>query len=156
MTHRCRTSLMLRQRGTNVTAVGNMSYIKCSRDRSKNLSSSTLLQIHTSINSTQPKQSINMSDLGRKGLGDQVKEKATPDSQKSTLDKATESLTGAGDRAASAVQPNSDKSATQKLGDSTRSGTDNASNQGQGILQGAQDTLSNAGQSISDTLGGKK
>jgi hypothetical protein len=64
-----------------------------------------------------------MSDLGRKGLGDQVKEKgmhchpytpsytfanlppATPDSQKSTLDKAGESVSGLGDKAASAVQP---------------------------------------------------
>ncbi|PVI07233.1 hypothetical protein DM02DRAFT_609204 [Periconia macrospinosa] len=90
-----------------------------------------------------------MSDLGRKGLGDQVKEKATPDSQKSTLDKATESLTGAGDRAASAVQPNDSKSTTQKLGDSTRSGADDASNQGQGILKSAQDGINNM-------LGGNK
>lgn len=46
-----------------------------------------------------------MSDLGRKGLGEQAQEKITPDSQKSTLDKAGESLSGAGDRVAGAVQP---------------------------------------------------
>ena len=46
-----------------------------------------------------------MSDLGRKGLGDQVQEKVTPDSQKSTLDKASENASGAYDKAASALQP---------------------------------------------------
>ncbi|KAF2794094.1 chaperone/heat shock protein-like protein Hsp12 [Melanomma pulvis-pyrius CBS 109.77] len=95
-----------------------------------------------------------MSDLGRKGFGEQAKEKVTPDSQKSTLDQATETITGLGDRAAGAVQPQGDKSATQKLGDSTRSGTDDASNQGQGILADAQNVLGNAAQSVSDTLSG--
>lgn len=46
------------------------------------------------------------------------------------------------------------KSAGQKLGDATRSGGDDASNKSSGVLQQAQDTLSNAGQSISDTLSG--
>jgi hypothetical protein len=46
-----------------------------------------------------------MSDLGRKGLGDQVQEKVTPDSQKSTLDQAKEGVSGTYDRAAGAVQP---------------------------------------------------
>ncbi|KAF2017162.1 hypothetical protein BU24DRAFT_460239 [Aaosphaeria arxii CBS 175.79] len=95
-----------------------------------------------------------MSDLGRKGLGDQVQEKVTPDSQKSTLDQAKEGVTGAYDRVAGAAQPEGNKSAAQKLGDSTRSGTDDASNQGQGILDSAQQTLGNAAQSVQDTLGG--
>ncbi|KAF2177203.1 hypothetical protein K469DRAFT_379398 [Zopfia rhizophila CBS 207.26] len=97
-----------------------------------------------------------MSDLGRKGLGDQAKEKVTPDSQKSTLDQAKEGATGIYDRAAGAVQPEGDKSTSQKLGDSTRSGTDDASNQGKGVLASAQETLGNAAQSVSDTLSGKK
>jgi hypothetical protein len=46
------------------------------------------------------------------------------------------------------------KSTGQKLGDATRSGGDDASKQGQGILGQAQETLGNAGQSISDTLSG--
>ena len=41
----------------------------------------------------------------RKGLGDQAQEKLTPDSQKSGLDQAKESVTGAYDKAAGAVQP---------------------------------------------------
>ncbi|KAJ4297505.1 hypothetical protein N0V90_005397 [Kalmusia sp. IMI 367209] len=95
-----------------------------------------------------------MSDLGRKSLGDQVQEKVTPDSQKSTLDKASEGASGLYDRAAGAVQPEGDKSATQKVGDATRSGSDEASNQGQGILASAQETLGNAAQSVQDTLSG--
>ena len=46
------------------------------------------------------------------------------------------------------------KSTGQKLGDSVRSGGDDASEQGSGIMKSAQDTLSSAGQSISDTLSG--
>jgi hypothetical protein len=64
-----------------------------------------------------------MSDLGRKGLGEQASEKSkhastngaanhdangstvTPDSQKSTTEKAGETVSGLGDKAASAVQP---------------------------------------------------
>ncbi|KAF2258247.1 chaperone/heat shock protein-like protein Hsp12 [Lojkania enalia] len=95
-----------------------------------------------------------MSDFGRKGLGDQVQEKVTPDSQKSTLDQAKEGITGAYDRAAGSFQPEENKSATQKLGDATRSGSDNASNQGKGVLQSAQDTLSDAAQSVQDTISG--
>ena len=95
-----------------------------------------------------------MSDLGRKGLGEQAKEKVTPDSQKSTLDKAGESVTGLGDKAASAVQPEGQKSTTQKLGDSTRSGGDQAQKEGGGILDSASQGLSNAGQAVSDTLSG--
>ncbi|CAG5156582.1 uncharacterized protein ALTATR162_LOCUS4379 [Alternaria atra] len=95
-----------------------------------------------------------MSDSMRKGLGEQASEKITPDSQKSTTQKASEGLSGAGDRIAGAVQPEGQKSTGQKLGDATRSGGDNASNQGEGVLKQAQDTLSNAGQSISDTLSG--
>ena len=41
----------------------------------------------------------------RKDLGDKVNETVTPDSQKSTLDKAQESATDAGDKVAGSVQP---------------------------------------------------
>jgi hypothetical protein len=44
------------------------------------------------------------------------------------------------------------KSTTQKLGDSTRSGGDKAQNEGSGILGSAQESLSNAGQAVTDTL----
>lgn len=41
----------------------------------------------------------------RKGLGEQVQEKVTPQSQKSTGQVIGENLTGAGDKLAGAVQP---------------------------------------------------
>ncbi|KAF2136655.1 uncharacterized protein K452DRAFT_302598 [Aplosporella prunicola CBS 121167] len=97
-----------------------------------------------------------MSDLGRKSVGDQLQEKVTPDSQKSTLDQAKEGVSGVADRAAGAVQPNDQKSTTQQLSDSTRSGSDNASQQSKGIVQSASETLGNAAQAVSDTLQGKK
>lgn len=76
----------------------------------------------------------------------------TPDSQKSTFDKASENVSGLGDKAASAVQPEGQKSTTQKVGDSTRSGGDSAQKEGGGILGSAQEGLQSAGQSISDTF----
>jgi len=94
----------------------------------------------------------------------------TPDSQKSTTQKASENVSGLGDKAASAVQPGmshpltqpspsatntiteGDKSATQKLGDSTRSGGDSAQKEGGGMMESAQQGLSNAGQAVTDTF----
>lgn len=40
-----------------------------------------------------------MSDDGRKGMMDKLKDKATPESSKSTIDKVKEGVTGAGDKA---------------------------------------------------------
>ncbi|KAF2839754.1 hypothetical protein M501DRAFT_1003200 [Patellaria atrata CBS 101060] len=97
-----------------------------------------------------------MSDTGRKNLSDQVSDKVTPDSQKSTLDQTKDSASGLYDRAAGAIQPESQKSTSQKMADSTRSGKDDASNEGQSILASAQETVANAAQGISDTLQGKK
>lgn len=65
-------------------------------------------------------------DAMRKGMGEQAQEKLTPDSQKSTLDKASETATGLGDKAAASVQPSDTKSTTQKAGDSVRGGADDA------------------------------
>jgi hypothetical protein len=93
-----------------------------------------------------------MSDTGRKGLGEQVSEKITPDSQKSYADKASENLSGAYDQVASSVQPESEKSTTQKLGDSTRSGTNDAENTGKTYLDSASETASNIAGAASDNL----
>jgi len=84
-----------------------------------------------------------MSDTGRKGLGEQVSEKVTPDSQKSFTDKASENLSGTYDKAAGALQPDDEKSTTQKIGDSTRSGADDAQNDGKTYLESAQETAGN-------------
>ncbi|KAF2155333.1 hypothetical protein K461DRAFT_311600 [Myriangium duriaei CBS 260.36] len=60
-----------------------------------------------------------MSDTGRKDFSDKVGEKVTPDSQKSTTDKISESVTGATDKVSRDVQPDSSKSTTQELSDKT-------------------------------------
>lgn len=57
----------------------------------------------------------------------QVSQKITPDSQKSTLDKAGENLSGGADRVASTFQGEGNKSATQSASDSLRGGSDSAS-----------------------------
>jgi hypothetical protein len=61
-----------------------------------------------------------MSDLGRKDFSTQAKEKFTPDSSKSTLDKASEGVTNTADRVAGAVQGDASKSTTQEAFDKTR------------------------------------
>ncbi|TVY32380.1 12 kDa heat shock protein [Lachnellula subtilissima] len=88
-----------------------------------------------------------MSDSMRKGLGEQVGEKVTPQSQKSNTQVAGEKASGLGDKVAGAVQPSEDKSATQAAGDKTRSGA----NEGDSYLDSAKNTLSGA----ADTVTGK-
>lgn len=101
-----------------------------------------------------------MSDLGRKDFGEQAKEKAIPDSQKSYLDQASETVTGTTDRVASTLQPNDNKSATQQIGDTFQGTTsDDVTAQGKTILEqgkgylatGAQ-YVANGAQSVSDSL----
>nr|AAB53442.1 scf1 [Schizosaccharomyces pombe] len=58
-----------------------------------------------------------MSDPARKSFTEQGKEKMTPDSSKSTLDKAKESITGAYDKVASAFTSDEDKSTSQEAHD---------------------------------------
>jgi len=105
--------------------------------------------------------------------------KVTPDSQKSTTQKTSENASGLGDKIAGAVQPGTlslhtlftpppslvlqantlaegNKSMTQKAGDATRSGGDSAQEQGKGVVGSVQDSLSSAGQTVSDTLSGNK
>ncbi|KAF1808834.1 hypothetical protein P152DRAFT_462067 [Eremomyces bilateralis CBS 781.70] len=94
-----------------------------------------------------------MSDALRKPLSDQAGEKITPDSQKSTLDKAKETVTGAGDRAAGTAQPEDQKSYTQQAGDAIRGGSDNTSREGQSISQTVTDTVNQGVESAKNALG---
>ena len=54
------------------------------------------------------------SGCSRKPISDQLKEKATPDSQKSTLDKASESVTSGADKVAGSVLPQDSKSTVRR------------------------------------------
>lgn len=66
-----------------------------------------------------------MSDFGRKDFSQSAKEAITPDSQKSTLEKAKESVTDTADRLAGKAD-NSNKSGLQGAFDSAREGKDHA------------------------------
>lgn len=68
----------------------------------------------------------------------------TPDSQKSTLDQAKDQASGAYDKVAGSVQPDESKSNTQKATDKVSGGSDDASSQGKGYLESAQDTIQGA------------
>ncbi|CAH2352732.1 12 kDa heat shock protein [[Candida] railenensis] len=67
-----------------------------------------------------------MSDLGRKNVSDKVAEKITPDSEKTTFEKASEAATGAADKVASSITPDNQKSFTQSVSDNIQSGHDDA------------------------------
>jgi len=51
---------------------------------------------------------------------EQAKEAITPESQKSTLDKAKDTVTGKADDVAGSLQPEDQKGTTQKIGDSVK------------------------------------
>ncbi|KAJ9623665.1 hypothetical protein H2203_005927 [Taxawa tesnikishii (nom. ined.)] len=97
-----------------------------------------------------------MSDAGRKDLSSSLKDSVTPDSQKSGLDQAKDSVTGTADKVAGSLQPESQKSTGQQAADTFSSNKDSAQSEGKGYLQSAQDTLSGAAQSVSDALSGNK
>jgi hypothetical protein len=61
-----------------------------------------------------------MSDAGRKSIASQLAEKATPQEQKTPVQKVKESVTGITDKVAAAVTPSSEKSATQEAADKVR------------------------------------
>lgn len=58
-----------------------------------------------------------MSDQGRKNFSDKISDAVTPDSQKSTWDKASESVTNTLDKGAGKLQPEEEKGVFQKISD---------------------------------------
>merc|ERR1712137_1452592 len=113
---------------------------------------------HTFQHSNQPQNNIfNMSDALRQSTTDKAASAMKPDSQKSATEKAGDSIKNTADNVAGSVQPSGEKGVGQKASD-TVSGTNNdASKQGQSVLDSASQTLGNAALSAQDTLGmGKK
>ncbi|KAL8817188.1 MAG: hypothetical protein Q9223_003925 [Gallowayella weberi] len=93
-----------------------------------------------------------MSDDLRKGVGSQVQEKLTPDSQKSTTEQGSEKLTSLGDKAAGSLQPDDSKSTSQEASDKARSGADDAQNTLKGLSGQAQNTFNDATNKVSENL----
>merc|ERR1712144_105894 len=72
---------------------------------------------HTNPNTTINNNTINMTDDSRKGLGDKVQEKVTPQESKSTTDKVKEGVTNTADKAQRDVVPDDQKSSGQAAAD---------------------------------------
>ncbi|KAK6431789.1 hypothetical protein LTR95_012049 [Oleoguttula sp. CCFEE 5521] len=94
-----------------------------------------------------------MSDALRQSTTDKAASSLKPDSQKSTLESAGDSVKSTADSVAGSVQPSGEKSATQKASDSVTGGSKDAQNQGSSMLGQAQEGLQNAANSASDALG---
>merc|ERR1711874_949079 len=108
-------------------------------------------------NQTNQIKSANMSDALRQDTSDKVKSTMKPDSEKSTLEKGSESVKGTADSVAGKAQPDSEKSTGQSITDSVSGGSKDASNQGSSMLNQASEGLSNAATQAQDALGlGKK
>ncbi|VEU20497.1 DEKNAAC101286 [Brettanomyces naardenensis] len=108
-----------------------------------------------------------MSDPGRKNLSDKFAETVTPDSQKSSVQKAKETVTGEVDKVASSITPDSQKSFTQAVSDKAQSGSDKVQNtvhqDRQGFKEAAEEYLEagkkrvdEAAEYISGVVGGAK
>lgn len=67
-----------------------------------------------------------MSDLGRKNVSDKISEAVKPESEKSTLESAKDSVTSTIDKAAANATPDNQKSFTQTISDNVTKGHDDA------------------------------
>lgn len=106
-----------------------------------------------------------MSDAGRKSFTEKASEAITPDSQKSTLEKAKESVTDSLDGFAAKNIPDSEKSFGQTISDNAKQGHDDAKKavQGneaslaetaQGYVEAAKEQVANAAQYVSSVVTG--
>merc|ERR1712013_107976 len=117
------------------------------------------LQTTTPLISTKttPNNTFNMSDALRQSTTDKAASAMKPDSQKSATEKAGDSVKSTADNVAGSVQPSGEKGVGQKASDAVSGSNNDASKQGQGVLDSASRTLGNAAQSAQDALGmGKK
>ncbi|SMQ50698.1 unnamed protein product [Zymoseptoria tritici ST99CH_1A5] len=82
-----------------------------------------------------------MSDALRQSNTDKIGSAVKPDSQKGTLESATDSLKSAGDSIAGTAQPEGEKSATQKASDTVSGSGKDAGKEGQSYLDSAKEAI---------------
>merc|ERR1712107_210900 len=99
---------------------------------------------HTNPNTTINNNTINMTDDSRKGLGDKVREKVTPQESKSTTDKVKEGVTNTADKAQRDVVPDDQKSSGQAAADKASRTTD-AHKDNKSMMDKAKETLGMGG-----------
>jgi hypothetical protein len=99
-----------------------------------------------------------MTDAGRKDFSTKIQESVTPDSQKTTFDKAKETVTDGLDKTASALTPEQDKSFTQNVGDHVQKGHDNAqktwTESAAEVLENGKKAVADAAEYVSETITG--
>lgn len=105
-------------------------------------------------NTTQPTKVIlrKMSDLGRKDFTDKVSESVKPNSEKSYVEKAKESVTDGADKLGKHAQPQSEKSYAQQAGDALTGNS--GSHSGKTLGETAGEYVESAKNYVSDALGG--
>ncbi|KAG6835214.1 hypothetical protein H0H93_003876 [Arthromyces matolae] len=84
-----------------------------------------------------------MSDANRQSFTDKASSAMKPDSEKSTFEKASDTIKGHADSLGSSMQPESQKSTSQKMGD-TMSGNSNQNDES--LLNKAKDAVGLGGQ----------
>merc|ERR1711979_79111 len=98
----------------------------------------------TTSKTTINNNTINMTEDSRKGLGDKVQEKVTPQESKSTTDKVKEGVTNPADKAQRDVVPDDQKSSGQAAADKASRTTD-AHKDDKSMMDKAKDTLGMGG-----------
>merc|ERR1712099_155601 len=99
---------------------------------------------HTNPNTTINNNTINMTDDSRKGLGDKVQEKVTPQESKSTTDKVKEGVTNTADKAQRDAVPDDQKSSGQAAADKA-SRTADSHKDDKSMMDKAKETLGMGG-----------
>ncbi|KAK6197418.1 heat shock protein 9/12-domain-containing protein [Scheffersomyces amazonensis] len=106
-----------------------------------------------------------MTDLGRKNLSDKLNESVTPDSQKTTYDKAKETVTDKLDSFAARNTPDNQKSFSQTVADKAQIGSEDAkeaagqkqeslSETASGYVEQAKEAIGNAAEYVSGVVSG--
>ncbi|KAK4888880.1 hypothetical protein LTR27_012279 [Elasticomyces elasticus] len=94
-----------------------------------------------------------MSDSLRQSNTDKATSTLKPDSQKSGLEQAGDSVKSTADSVAGKAQPDSEKSTGQSVTDSVSGGSKDASSEGKSVVDQASEGLSNAAGQAQNALG---
>ncbi|ODQ45309.1 hypothetical protein PICMEDRAFT_36444 [Pichia membranifaciens NRRL Y-2026] len=108
-----------------------------------------------------------MADAGRKDFSSKLSEAVTPDSQKSTYDKAKETATDYLDKAAAKVTPDDQKTFGQSVSDHVQQGHDDAKSKldadsktwgdsANELLESGKKTVNEAAEYVSGAVTGAK
>ncbi|KXS13246.1 hypothetical protein M427DRAFT_156784 [Gonapodya prolifera JEL478] len=84
-------------------------------------------------------------DYGRKGVGEEAKEKITPDTQKGYGQQLSETMSGYTDKAKASFTPEDQKSTGQQMHDTARGTADDTQNDNRSMMDKAKDAMGMGG-----------